>query len=127
MTDPDSPAYPNHELGKSHFGDPGAYPGLTIRAHLAAMAMHGILSNPTAKDGLNENGRELAAIFAVAAICCADALIAELEEAVRVLADSVAWWTRWLGDDLPESSQCRVDSVAANPIARAAVEKARNK
>lgn len=45
-----------------------------------------------------------------------------LREAVRVLGRAYAYWTRWLGDDLPIESRRMIDMVQSNPLAAAAAK-----
>ena len=45
-------------------------------------------------------------------------------EAVRVAAEAINHWTRWLGDELPDESQRVVDATNSNPIIAAAIKSA---
>lgn len=55
--------------------------GLTIRQHLAAMAMQGILPQQSHLDRIiNENGQLMVKEIAKASVIIADALIAELNK-----------------------------------------------
>lgn len=51
------PAFPlSPEIGKAHFDDPGAYPGMTLRDWLAGQALNGLLHSAS-------YGSELQRIF----------------------------------------------------------------
>ena len=44
------PAFPAPELGAQDFGQPWAYPGMTLRDYFAAKAMQGIVSSIDGED-----------------------------------------------------------------------------
>ena len=44
------PAFPAPELGAQDFGQPWAYPGMTLRDYFAAKAMQGVVSSIATED-----------------------------------------------------------------------------
>ncbi len=71
--DPNSPAFPAEGGNDSGLH---ANPGLTTRAHFAAMAMQGVLADPNVRFRGDEDYEENASVC----VKMADALIAELNK-----------------------------------------------
>lgn len=62
--------------GMLHSGEPG----MTLRDYFAGQALAGMLSDPTASNGLSARGMALAASYATAAYLHADAMLAERQK-----------------------------------------------
>jgi hypothetical protein len=59
--DDGGPAFPAPELGRQDYGQPGAYPGMSLRDYFAAKAMQALLSDPTCElDDLGDNAYVIA-------------------------------------------------------------------
>ncbi len=57
--DDGGPAFPAPEAGQQHFGDPAAYPGMTLRDAFAGLAMLGEIITSTS-DATPESSQALA-------------------------------------------------------------------
>lgn len=51
------PAFPCPEISTRHFGDPGVYPGMTLRDWIATHAMQAAATNPTGAEGFTFDER----------------------------------------------------------------------
>lgn len=86
--DPNAPAMPSSVSIPEITDASGRYtpaythlnPGLTIRAHLAAMAMQGLLANPHGLEYMAKSGKDNSVLIAQDAVVFADALIAEMNK-----------------------------------------------
>jgi len=75
-TENGGPAFPNAEMGKAHFDDIGAYPGLSARDYFAAAALTGLLAS-SAGIGEREINDDDHVPYAMRAYEFADAMIQE--------------------------------------------------
>jgi hypothetical protein len=95
--DPDAPVIGNPTLGEKHFGDPGAYPGMTIRTWLAGQVLGAMMHLPAQGfecsgldlDQEEKVNRDYETAMASRAVSLADTLIAELNKPVDKPAPAV--------------------------------------